>query len=285
MTYESSIHQIPANHLIHSCRDQRVAVEVTPASTGWDYLSFRVVTLRPGETELHPTCDTEVAVVMISGRATIRVAGKQFSLARTNLFAEKPHVLYVPPGHELEIEGMTDCEFALGAAPAEGKYPLRLIEPGEVRTEVRGGGSATRQVNHLLSHPLPAERLILYEVFVPGGHWAGWPPHCHDGYQQSGYLEETYYFRIDPSYGFGLHRNWRIDNEFDETFAVRNGDVVLVTQGFHSTTAAPNCRLYFLNYLAGELADCDRGTPPFDEPSFAWIKQNWTANQLQLPLY
>ena len=111
---------------------------------------------------------------------------------------------------------------------------------------------------------------------MPGGNWSGWPPHCHDRYEGSPFLEETYYFRTDPDYGFGMHRNYRVDTDFDEIFPVYNGELVLVTQGFHSTAAAPNCNLYFLNYLAGELLDEGRGTPPFDDPAFAWIKDdNW----------
>ena len=55
--------------------------------------------------------------------------------------------------------------------------------------------------------PLPAERLILYEVYVPRGKWSGWPPHCHDGWEGSPYLEETYYFRFDPPNGWCMHRN------------------------------------------------------------------------------
>ena len=48
-----------------------------------------------------------------------------------------------------------------------------------------------------VGEPLPAEHLILYEVYVPRGTWAGWPPHRHDGVQGSPYLEEVYYFRLD----------------------------------------------------------------------------------------
>ena len=175
-------------------------------------------------------------------------------------------------------------EFAVGAAPAAGKYPARLFSPDEIRSEVRGGGAARRQVNHILSHPMPAERLILFEVYVPGGAWSGYPPHCHDGYGGSEHLDETYYFRTDPANGLALHRNYRRDVDFDEIFPVRDTDLVLVTQGFHSTAAAPGSNLYFLNYLAGELIDDARKTPPFDDPDYAWLKDNYSANLMQLPL-
>ena len=42
-----------------------------------------------------------------------------------------------------------------------------------MKKEFRDGGAARRQVNHVLAAPLPAERLILFEVYVPGGAWFG----------------------------------------------------------------------------------------------------------------
>jgi 5-deoxy-glucuronate isomerase len=152
-----------------------------------------------------------------------------------------------------------------------------------MKTEVRGGGGATRQVNHILAHPLPAERLILYEVYVPRGKWSGWPPHCHDGYEGSPYLEETYYFRFDPPNGWGMHRNYRLDSDFDEAFSVVDRDVVMVTQGFHSSAAAPGNHMYFLNYLAGTPRNDERAIPPFFQPEYRWIDGNWDVDAMILP--
>lgn len=271
-------------HLIRPNSSETVMIEVTPESAGWDYLAFQIISLKKGQSFSRQTGGNEVALVPLAGKGKAQVTGQQFDLSRAGVFTEMAHVLYVPPGHDLTIQAEADFEFALGGAPAEGKYPLRLFTPAEMKNEVRGGGSATRQVIHTLAHPLPAERLILYEVYVPGGNWSGWPPHCHDGYQGSPYLEETYYFRTDPEYGFAMHRNYRVDTDFDEILPAYNGDLVLVTQGFHSTSAAPNCNLYFLNYLAGDLLDEARATPPFDDPTFAWIKNDWEANQIKLPI-
>ncbi len=270
-------------HLIRPNLNEIIKIDVTPESAGWSSLSFKIVSLKAGQSYSEQTGDNEVALVPLGGKGKAQVRGKQFDLARASVFTEMAHVLYLPPGHDITVQADADFEFALGGAPAEGKYPLCLFAPTEIKSEVRGGGSATRQVVHTLAHPLPAERLILFEVYVPGGNWSGWPPHCHDGYEGSPYLEETYYFRTNPDYGFAMHRNYRVDTDFDEILPVYNGDLVLVTQGFHSTAAAPNCNLYFLNYLAGDLLDEARATPPFDDPTFAWIKDDWEANKMKLP--
>jgi 5-deoxy-glucuronate isomerase len=272
-------------HLIHSNDNQQIAIDVTPENANWTYLSYRVINLKTGTPYTHATAGTEIALVPLQGTGTITIGSQTFTITRKGVFEEVPHVLYVPPHHQFEVTTDSAFEFAVGGAPAEGKYPLRLFTPSEIRREVRGGGAATRQVHHILSHPLPAERLILFEVYVPAGSWSGYPPHCHDGYGNSAYLEETYYFRMSPENGFGFHRNYRVDEDFDEVFTFGHRDLVLVTKGFHSTTAAPGANLYFLNYLAGELLDDERGKPPFDDPRYAHIKDAWDAHTLKLPLF
>jgi 5-deoxy-glucuronate isomerase len=259
-------------------------LEITPQSAGWKNLGFKVIRLNTGQHFTLSTYHDEYAIVPLQGKATLKVRHQSFDVSRKSVFEEVPHVLYVPPKHEVMIEAKTDLEIAWGSAPAEGKYPLRLFRPDEMKKEVRGGGAAKRQVNHILNAPLPAERLILFEVYVPGGSWSGYPPHCHDGKFGSPYLEETYYYRIQPENGFAIHRNYDIDSDFDELFTVKNGDLVLVTKGFHPVSAAPGSNVYFLNYLAGNLLDEARSTPPYDDPNYAWIKQDWEAKPIPLPI-
>jgi len=272
-------------HLVKSNYDEKIVMDITPESANWDHLGFQIVRLNAGDSYTFDTTGNEAGIVPIEGAGQVKLSNDDsFEMARKDVFSELPHVLYVPPKHEMTFTAETDFEFAIGTATAEGRYPVRLFAPNEIKAEVRGGGAATRQVNHILAHPLPAERLILFEVYVPGGAWSGYPPHCHDGYGDSAYLEETYYFRFQPENGWGFHRNYRVDMDFDEAFAVQSGDCVLVTQGFHSTAAAPGSNMYFLNYLAGDLLDDDRGRPPFDDERYAWLKQDWTGNKWDLPL-
>ncbi len=271
-------------HWIKANRQERAVFDVTPASAGWQYLSFQVIALEQGQSYSLPTGDNEMALVPLAGSARLRAGDLTGEVSRKDVFDELPSVLYAPPRTTIEVEALSHFEFSLGGAPAEGKYPVRLFTPAEMKVEIRGGGAAIRQVHHILAFPLPAERLILYEVYVPSGGWSGWPPHCHDGYLGSSYLEEVYYFRLNPRDGLAFHRNYRVDEDFDEFFPVEDTDLVLVTKGFHSTTSAPGSNLYFLNYLAGDLRDEARGTPSVDDPRYAWIRGNWTANTMQLPI-
>lgn len=271
-------------HLIRPAGAAGETIVVTPQSAGWQYLSFRVIALAAGETYTVVTGGEEVAIVPLQGAGVLTVDGVSYTLQRSGVFVGPPPLLYTPPGKTVVVKAERAFEFAVGGAPATGKYGVRLIRPEEIKCEIRGGGAARRQVNHILAPPLPAERLILFEVYVPGGSWSGWPPHCHDGAGGSPYLEETYYYRIDPPDGFAIHRNYRLDADFDELLPVRSGDLVLVTQGYHPVAAAPGSNVYFLNYLAGELLDEDRSRPPLDDYRYAWMKENWEGNRLELPI-
>ncbi len=262
---------------------QSVTPDTGPSS--WQYVDFAAITLAGGEAMEHHSESREVAIVPLSGSGVVRIGDQTFALARQSVFTEPPHLLYLPPGTSLEVTaGVDGFHFSLGGAPAEGRYPIRLFTPDDMRVELRGGGTARRQVGHVLSHPLPAERLIMYEVHVPRGTWAAWPPHCHDGYDGSPYLEEVYYFKLDRPEGFSLQRNWRVDEDYDEQWVVRDGSMILVPKGYHVTVACPAANMYFLNYLAGELTDDDRQTPPCFHSAYTWIDGHWDEGVWELPL-
>jgi 5-deoxy-glucuronate isomerase len=262
-----------------------LVLEVTPASAGWRDLGFAVLRLAAGQRHTVESGDRELAFVPQHGPLVAHVNGVRYELSRSGPFEAMPHVLYVPPGTAVELAADADAEIAWGSAPAEGRYPVRLVTPEEMRREVRGGGPAIREVHHVLAHPLPAERLIVFEVYVPGGAWSGWPPHCHDGRLGSAYLEETYYYRIQPAAsGLALHRNYAREGDMDDVHVVRDRSLVQVRGGFHPVAAAPGSNVYFLNFLAGDLEDEARGRPPVDDPDHAWIVDAWDEAPLTLPI-
>ncbi len=261
-----------------------VRVDITPESAGWSTLAFSVLALEAGASHRAHEADREVAIVPIAGRGTVHVGTETFSIGRESVFTEMPSVVYAPPGVDILVQAAADFEFAIGSAPAEGRYQIRCFRPDEMKSELRGGGAAYRQVNHILAAPLPAERLILFEVYVPRGTWSGWAPHRHDGVEGSPYLEETYYFRLDPPDGFAMHRNWSPESDFDEVLVAHDGDVCLVPEGYHSSVACPSSHMYFLNYLAGELIGGDRVTPPCFHAAYTWIQDDWEAGAWTLPV-
>ena len=269
---------------IRPSRDADQIQAITPTTANWHYLSFAVCELNASSECSDTLEDEETAIVPLAGAGRVQVGDEVFGLSRTSVFTQKPHVLYVPPGLKYRISTESSFTCAVGSAPAQRLLPLRLFRPEEMRSEIRGGGAAYRQVIHALAAPLPAERLIIYEVYVPRGTWSGWPPHCHDGRDGSPYLEEIYYFRLDRPEGYALHRNWRADEGFDETLVVADGEIALVPKGYHTSVACPGSNMYFLNYLAGELEGEQRATPPCFAAEHTWIERDWNAGEWGLPV-
>jgi 5-deoxy-glucuronate isomerase len=276
---------------IHPAAGPGPLLDVTPASAGWANLAFAVIDVRAGAPHHALAEGRETAIVTLSGAGRISAGELDVTVSRSSVFDEVGRVVYVPPGVAFAIETDSTVTVAVGSAPAEGKLPARAIEPSEMRSEIRGGGAAYRQVVHTLAHPLPAEHLILYEVYVPRGTWAGWPPHRHDGVDGSPYLEEVYYFRLDRPEGYVLHRNFTDGvglggrpDDFDEVAVARDGDVVLVPMGYHTSVVSPGSNMYFLNYLAGELELDDRRTPPCFHADHTWIEADWDAGAWNLPV-
>ncbi len=266
-------------------------LDITPESAGWSNVAFAIHDVRAGAPFRGGSSDRETAIVTIEGAGRVLVDGLTVDVARTSVFEQVGRIVYVPPGVDVTIETDDSLVVAVGSVPAEGRLPVRVFEPSEMRSEIRGGGTSYRQVVHALAHPLPAEHLILYEVYVPRGTWAGWPPHRHDGIDGSPYLEEVYYFRLQGPEGYVLHRNFTdgeglggVGDDFDEVVVARDGDAVLVPQGYHTSVSSPGSNMYFLNYLAGELELDDRRTPPCFHSDHTWIEADWDAGAWSLPV-
>jgi 5-deoxy-glucuronate isomerase len=248
--------------------------EVTPATAGWTHLSFRVLNV-DGTAEF-ATGDDEVVIVPLAGDAHVRCEGEEWEVGgRADVFAGLPRSLYLPRDAAVEVEGR--AQLALCLARAERRREPRPIPPEDVEIEVRGSGNATRQISHIAKPEFPAERILVVEVYTPAGNWSSYPPHKHDEERgdAEAVLEETYYFRTrtSPPGGFAVQRLYSPQHGLDLTETVRDGDLLLVPYGYHTTAAAHGYDLYYLNALAGDR----RSMQAADDPDLAWIRPAWTA--------
>jgi 5-deoxy-glucuronate isomerase len=193
-----------------------------------------------------------------------------------------PWTLYLPVGTEFTITAETECDIALCYCLAEEEHPARLIAPEGVRVEIRGGGNATRQINHILPPEFPAHRLLLVEVYTPSGNWSSYPPHKHDVHNPPGEvdLEEIYYYRVDRPEGYAIQRVYTADRSLDETITVGDGEMVLIPEGYHPVVAAHGYNVYYLNALAGPA----RSMAASDDPDYAWVRGEWREPDPRLPL-
>jgi 5-deoxy-glucuronate isomerase len=249
---------------------------VDPQSASWRYLSFRVDSLRKDDHVSRNTGGEEIAFIPLSGTVMVQSDGMAWQLGgRASVFDGMPSALYLPRDTQYLLAALDDAEVAIAGALAEERLEPQLVNPEDVEIEVRGSGNATRQINHIIKPEFPAQRLLVVEVFTPAGNWSSYPPHKHDEDHPPGevVLEEVYYYRTqtEPPGAFAVQRLYSPQHGTDITATIRDGDIMLVPHGYHTTCAAHGYDLYYLNGLAGDR----RSMAAADDPALAWIRPAW----------
>jgi 5-deoxy-glucuronate isomerase len=251
---------------------------------GFEYLSFETRKLQPGQTYAGETAGRELAIVVLGGVCSVHSSrGEWHDFGkRKTVFEGLPYTLYLPVRTSFSITTGSGCDLALCYAKAEEEYLPRLVTPDKVGIEIRGGGNATRQINSMVPPTFLAHRLMVVEVFTPAGNWSSFPPHKHDVHNPPGEvdLEEIYYYQIERPEGFAVQRVYTADKRLDETLTVRDGELVLVPEGYHPVVAAHGDNVYYLNALAGSA----RSLAASDDPDYAWVRNGWREKDPRLPM-
>jgi 5-deoxy-glucuronate isomerase len=259
---------------------------VTPTRAGWKYVHFGVRRIARGDAWRGRTGRNEVCLVLLAGRACVEwTPGGSRALVlgpRRDVFTDYPHAVYLPPGTRFELRAERTVEIAECASPAATHHPARIIRPEDCGLEVRGGGNATRQIIDILPPQAAADRLLVCEVLTPGGNWSSYPPHKHDRHRPPVEvdLEETYYYRFREPEAYGIQRLYTGDGRTDRVMTVRDGDVALISAGYHPFVAAHGYDAYYLNTLAGSA----RSMAAADDPQYAHLRQAWPPPDPRVPL-
>jgi len=90
-------------------------------------------------------------------------------------------------------------------------------------------------------------------TFSTPGNWTSWPPHEH-----SKLLEEAYLYIDMPAPSFGVQFVYTDPNDPELVQVVREGDCVLMPQGYHPNVAAPGGQINFLWMMAAITEGDDR---------------------------
>jgi 5-deoxy-glucuronate isomerase len=265
-------------------------INVTPKSAGWEHLNFSAVKLEKGTTWHFDSHDNEMALVILGGTAKVETKDHNWESvgSRNNVFNGMPTTLYVSRNNGVNIKALSEkFEFGIGWCKAFSDHPTKLIEPEDVKIEIRGGGNATRQINQMIMPGFNCDRLVVVEVYTPSGNWSSYPPHKHDvrkmdqnGNLLEADLEEIYFYKIDRPEGYAYQRIYTDDRRIDELVLVKDNELVLSPEGYHPVVAAHGFNVYYLNMLAGS----DQSLASSDDPEFAWIKNTWNELDRRLPM-
>ncbi|MBZ5625180.1 MAG: 5-deoxy-glucuronate isomerase [Acidobacteriia bacterium] len=253
-------------------------------SYGFHFLGFQTRRLTAQDRVKEDTGERELGIVLLGGKCSVESSrGTWTNIGRRpNVFEGMPYALYLPISTRFTVTTETECDIAFCYCRAEQYFPPRLVTPADVDVEIRGAGNATRQINGIFKPDFPAHRLIVVEVYTPSGNWSSYPPHKHDVHNPPGEvdLEEIYYYQIDRQEGFAIQRVYTPDRRLDETITVRNGEMVLIPEGYHPVVAAHGYNAYYLNALGGSA----RSLAASDDPQYEWVRQAWRDKDPRAPL-
>jgi 5-deoxy-glucuronate isomerase len=218
------------------------------------YLHYGRISLGVEEAPIRFTNDAqETGLICLNGSASVSTDGQSFKLERYD-------ALYVPRDSEIEIgaAGPEGCDVAEVAAPVSQRYPIKFVAYKDVRQNpklhlIAGKPPAERDLNVLIGANVDAGRIMAGVTFSRPGNWTSWPPHEH-----ARLLEEAYLFIDMPAPSFGIQFVYTNPEAPELVQVVREGDCVLMPQGYHPNVAAPGGQINFLWMMAAIREGEDR---------------------------
>jgi 5-deoxy-glucuronate isomerase len=224
-----------------------------PGTAAVKHLRFGRIVLGPADAPIDVnTGGLETALVALSGEATVSMSTGQYRL--------RPYdSLYLPRETTFQVQpGGDGCDLAEMTAPVERPYPVQFVSYADVQRDPglhfeTGGDGARRTLNILIGKNVAAGRLMAGVTFSQPGNWTSWPPHEH-----AALAEEAYLFIDMPRPAFGVQLVYVDDTQPELATIVREGDVVLMPQGYHPNVAAPGHPINFLWMMAAERERDDR---------------------------
>ena len=194
----------------------------------------------------------EVGLVCLRGTATVTANGQPHTLERYD-------AIYVPRDASVQVTpGPSGCDLAEIAAPVDAVHDVQVVRFAEIRKDPTlhvdaGGPTAKRDLNVLIGKNVRAGRIMAGVTFSEPGNWTSWPPHEH-----AAMLEEAYLYIDMPAPAFGVQLVYTDAREPELATIVREGDLVVMPQGYHPNVAAPGGAINFLWMMAANNENDDR---------------------------
>jgi 5-deoxy-glucuronate isomerase len=232
---------------------------VAPGTAASRYLHYGRIILDAGDPPLtFATDQMETGLIGLKGSAIVETLNTGETVARSFTIGRYDS-LYVPRDASIEIRpGPEGCDLAEVAAPVSRAYPVQFVPFKSVQENpglhlTVGGPAAQRDLNILIGKNVEAGRIMAGVTFSAPGNWTSWPPHEH-----AAMLEEAYLYIDMPAPAFGLQLVYTDSKEPELATIVREGDVVLMPQGYHPNVAAPGGSINFLWMMAANREREDR---------------------------
>lgn len=226
---------------------------LAPGSAAVRFLHFGRIVLEPPDSPVRFATKThETGLVCLHGAGTVKVGAETFGL--------KPYdSVYIPRDSEVEVAaGAAGCDLAEISAPVSGRYPVQFVKFEEIRQNPTlhfqaGEPGTSRDLNILIGKNVEAGRILAGVTFSEPGNWTSWPPHEHGAT-----LEEAYLYINMPAPAWGIQLVYTNPQSPELAVVVREGDCVVMPEGYHPNVAAPGGSIGFLWMMAAHREVEDR---------------------------
>lgn len=193
----------------------------------------------------------ETGLICVRGTATVTVGQQNFAM-------QAKDALYVSKGLPVIVETALEVDLVECSAKVDGDYPVQFVPYTGVQADAKlhflaGSESSKREIDIMLGTNVQAGRLVVGVTSSLPGNWTSWPPHEH-----AAMLEEIYVFFDMPEPAFGLQLVYTDGITAAEVEVVRDGDAVLLPEGYHPNVAIPGCPLNFVWMMAAHREVVDR---------------------------
>jgi 5-deoxy-glucuronate isomerase len=225
---------------------------VAPGPTASRNLFYGRIILEAGDAPIaFENGDHETGLICLNGSGVVTAGGETFRMNRYD-------ALYIPRDSKIEASSDGNFDLAEISSPVENKYPLQFVRFDEVRKNeslhfIAGKPPTERDLNILLGKNIEAGRIMAGVTFSSEGNWTSWPPHEHENM-----LEEAYLYIDMPAPQWGVQFVYTNAQEPELVQVVREGDVVIMPQGYHPNVAAPGGSINFLWMMAANREGVDR---------------------------
>ncbi len=240
------------------------------------WLRFGILTAKSGDS---PTTlrfeGEETALVILTGTVAVSAGDQHWDRlgGRRSVFEAAGATVYVPADMPFAVSAVSEtAEMAVCRARAQQGGEPFVVNPQEVRVAARGQDHWHRQVRDILTTNADGrvQRLVVGETINARGEWSGYPPHRHQQQREreEAAFEELYYYRVNPSQGFGIQVHYGSRQNPDQAYIARDGDVFAIPDGYHPVVAAGGYALYYLWFMAGPGG---RALVPYEDPAHRWV--------------
>lgn len=227
-------------------------ISVTPDNSTNRHLCYGRIILKDDVRSVSfNTSERETSFIVLSGSVRLDVNGEQVELSQHD-------AAYVPRDSAIRMSTETGADVAEFSAEVAERYPVQVVRYAAISQDpslkfTTGKVSQQRHLNILIGKNVNAGRLLVGFTVSEPGNWTSWPPHEH-----AAMLEEMYVYFDMPEPAFGIQLVYN-DTQYPELVTVvRDGDAVLMPNGYHPNVSVPGHSISFLWAMAAHKEKEDR---------------------------